>query len=112
MDLLVSMLVLLSFCSFLTWKGKLNVSVTPFVSLSFIILFLTVAGICGLLVPGMIAIYVCAVLCAAYLVVKERKQWKDIVQKVLRPGLVFFFATTLFFWFVLKDRNAGFRVWD
>ena len=112
MDLLVSMLVLFSFCTFLTWKGKLNVTVTPFVSLSFIILFLTVAGVCDLLVSGMIAIYICALLCVVFLVLKERKHWKEIVGKVLRPGLVFFFAATLFFWFVLKDRSAGFRVWD
>ncbi len=112
MDLLVSMLVLLSFSAFLTWKGNLNVTVTPFVSLSGIILFLAIAGICDLLFPGMIAIYLCAIFCAAYLVIKERKHWKEIAKKVLRPGLVFFFATTLFFWFVLESRYAQFRVWD
>ncbi|MBR0451757.1 MAG: hypothetical protein IJI78_07165 [Oscillospiraceae bacterium] len=112
MDLLVSMLVLFSFSAFLTWKGNLNVTVTPFVSLSGIILFLTIAGICDLLFPGMIAIYLCAFFCAAYLVIKEKKHWKEIAKKVLRPGLVFFFAATLFFWFVLKSRDAQFRIWD
>ena len=112
MDLLVSMLVLFSFCTFLTWKGNLNVAVTPFVSLSGIILFLTLAGVCNLLVPGMIAIYLCALFCAGYLIVKERKHWKEIAEKVLRPGLFFFFAATVFFWFMLRYKNASFRVWD
>ena len=112
MDLLISMLVIFSFSAFLTWKGDLNVTVTPYVSLSAIILFLTFAGVCNLLVPGMIVVYIAAVFCAGYLIVKERKQWKELLKKVLRPGLVFFFAVTLFFWFVLKSRGAGFRVWD
>ena len=112
MDLLVSMLVIFSFCAFLTWKADLNVTVTPFVTLSGIIMFLTFAGVLDLLVPAMIAVYAAAVLCAVYLIVKERKNWKEMAGKVLRPGLVFFFAATLFFWFELRSRNAGFRVWD
>ena len=112
MDLLVSMLVIFSFCAFLTWKADLNVTVTPFVTLSGIIMFLTFAGVLDLIVPAMIAVYAAAVFCAVYLIVKERKNWKEMAGKVLRPGLVFFFAATLFFWFELRSRNAGFRVWD
>ncbi|MBQ8995588.1 MAG: hypothetical protein IJ091_07215 [Oscillospiraceae bacterium] len=112
MDLVVTLIVLTVFCTFLTWKGKLNVTVTPFVSLSAIILFLAVAGVCDLLVPGVIAIYVCAFLCLLYLVVKERGHWKEILVQVFRPGFVFFLAVTVFFWFVLQSKQAGFRIWD
>ena len=112
MDLLISMLVLFTFSVFMTWKWKLNVTVTPFVSLSFIIIVLAFCGMLQMLVPGMILVYVCAVACAGYLIVKERKNWKEMAKAVLRPGLVFFFAATLFFWFTLKSKNAGFRIWD
>jgi len=112
MDLLISMLVLFTFSVFMTWKWKLNVTVTPFVSLSFIIIVLAFCGMLQMLVPGMILVYICAVACAGYLIVKERKNWKEMAKAVLRPGLVFFFAATLFFWFTLKSKNAGFRIWD
>ena len=111
MDLIVTLLVITCFSLFLTRKCGLDVTVTPFVTLSGIMFFLTAAGICDLLVPGVIVIYAAAAACLCCTVWADRRQWKKLLE-VFQPGYVFFIAATLFFWFVLKSRNAGFRVWD
>ncbi len=111
MDLIVTLLVITCFSLFLTRKCGLDVTVTPFVTLSGIMFFLTAAGICDLLVPGVIVIYAAAAACLCCTVWADRRQLKKLLE-VFQPGYVFFIAATLFFWFVLKSRNAGFRVWD
>lgn len=112
MDLIVSLVTITCYSVYLTRRGKLNASVTPFVTLCGIMIFLTAAGICDLLVPGMILVYAAALAAAVFTLVKEKDQWKQILAGVFQPGFVFFLAVTAFFWFELKARNAGFRVWD
>ena len=112
MDLVVSLLALFLFCSALITKLKLNAAAAPLVSICAIQLVLILFGICGLLPVGMIMVYAAAVFCGWLVYWKDRANIKQTLLAVLQPATVFFLGITVFFWFLMQSKNAGFRVWD
>lgn len=112
MDFFISLLAILAISMFLCVRFKLNSAVTPFVTIAALTLFICYLGVLNLLYVAACAVFAFAVFSLIYVFYIKRKELSESLKAFLTPGIIFFTAACIFFFFALKAQNAAFRVWD
>ena len=112
MDLIFPVLAILIFSLFFTKQFKLASAASPIFSISLITVFLCLMGMINLLVIGVYVIYILALFCLYYLFIQKKYSVLETLKEFASPGIVFFIAGVLFFFFLLRSKHAIFRDWD
>ena len=87
-DVVLALAALFGLCAFLVLHGKLHSALAPLTALGLIGVWLTLAGVAGLLVPGGWVLYAACYGLGGWALVRYRAGWK----KLCTPGAVLFFA--------------------
>ena len=112
MSFFISLAAIVAICLFVTVRFKANSAWTPFFVVAFITLFSCYLGTLNLLVPAIYLVLAFAVFSLVYVFILKRKDLKANLLSFLSPGMVFFIASSIFFFFALQKENAAFSVWD
>ncbi len=112
MDFFISLLAILAISFFLCVRFKLNSAITPFVTIAGLTLFMCLFGILNLLYIAGLVVFAFAVFSLVYVFYLKRKELGASLKAFLTPGVAFFTAACIFFFFALKAEGASFLVWD
>ena len=112
MEFFTALLALIGVCFFLVMFFDFNAASAPLVSMGGLMLLITVFGIMDLLPVGYAMLYVLGAAGTAAVLIWKKPSFKDIAERFLRPGLVFFILAALAFYFILMDQDPDFRYWD
>ncbi|MEG1180763.1 MAG: hypothetical protein RSD39_01885, partial [Oscillospiraceae bacterium] len=112
MSFAISFAAILAICIFLAVHFKMNIALTPLVTISGITIFMLAFGMMDILRVSVFLIYAFAVFCVVYLCICRKHTVKEVASAVLQPGFLFFIATGIFFFFLLRSKNAAFLMWD
>ncbi|GEM_PF-4897046 len=108
----ISVFTVLSLCFVLTAKTKLRASLTPLTVISSVLILLLLFGICNALKFGVYFVLVSAVLLLLWAIASEKAKLWSIFKRFACPGIAFFIAASLMFYFTLQWRNPALHQWD
>ena len=112
MDIIVSFLALFCLCAFFTLRCRIHSALAPLVSIGCITLWLTFAGIAGLLLPGMI---VCLAVCfglGIWALVPRKNGPAPAYRQLWTPGAALFWGMALLFAVYFAIRQPMFHDFD
>ena len=112
MDIFVSFLALFSLCAALTLRGRVHSALAPLTALGCITLWLTGAGVAGLLMPGMI---VCLAVCfglGVWAVWPRKNRPAPDFKQLFTPGSMLFWGMALLFAVYFAIRQPMFHDFD
>ncbi len=112
MDFILAFLAILAVALFFIIRFKLNASVAPFFAITAVILWLCMTCMLGLVYYAVWAVYLFAVFALVYVFILKKTPLKEVVRQFFTPGMSFFIAVSLLFFFLLMDKQPWFRVWD
>lgn len=107
---LLYFLALLCLCAFFAGLRGVAGGTAPLLAVCATMLYFTLAGVLGLLVPAAWAFYMLAAGLCAFSLIKNRP--KKLLQNLLCPGFLLFFAMGLLALFYLAARQPLFSEWD
>lgn len=111
-DILIAMLALWMLCLVLTVRCRLPAALAPLAGLSAAALWLTVAGVLGVLRPGGIVLYLGCFLGGVYTIMTERLGLRRLLCRMLTPGSVVFWGLSLAFTVYFYIRQPLFADFD
>lgn len=112
MDFFISLIAILAISMFLCVRFKLNSAITPFVTVAGLTIFMCLCGILNLLYVAGLAVFAFAIFSLVYVFYIKKKELGASLKAFLTPGIAFFAAACIFFFFALKAEDASFLVWD
>lgn len=105
---LLTFIAITGIAIFMSMKFKISSSLTPFISICFEMMFLSVFGCLGIIRIGGYIYYILAIAAIIYSI----KNYKQVLDKIKEPGFIFFLGASLFVIILFSIKQPMFMLWD
>jgi len=113
-DLFFTLLSFAAVCGiaiFISLRYSISSAATPFISVCFMMMFLSVFGCFGLVKLGGYLYFLLALAAVIYVALGYKNNWKSL-SAVITPGFVFFTAASIFVIVLFSIKQPMYIVWD
>ena len=114
MDLFFTLLSFAAVCGiaiFVSLRYSISSAATPFISVCFMMMFLSVFGCFGLVKLGGYLYFLLALAAVIYVALGYKNSWKEL-SKIITPGFVFFTAASIFGIVLFSIKQPMYFSWD
>ncbi len=105
---LLTFIAIIGISIFISIKFDISSSLSPFISVCFEVMLLSVFGCIGLVRLGGYIYYILALFAIIYSIIN----YKDVLKKIISPGFLFFTGASLFVITLFSFKQPMFVVWD